>query len=178
MVPEVSNAIFKLFLPESIYRKENRTRDQNTNEKCGSHPSTYPQQQVPQERCLNSTSHFCGLLCFIFKMTGYTSTTDLWKDKMFRRIWTHYEKNIQAFKKRKTYKPSHKQARKNLQSLVHTWFMLFHFLFRWNYAYSFWGKKMTKFVSNLSETSFPWYIMDVATVIGDITTSSVSLELE
>lgn len=37
---------------------------------------------------------------------------------------------------------------------------------------------MTKFVSNLTETSFTWYIMDVATVIGDLTISSVSLELE
>lgn len=37
---------------------------------------------------------------------------------------------------------------------------------------------MTKFVANPSETSFLWYITDVATVIRDIATSNASLELE
>jgi len=37
---------------------------------------------------------------------------------------------------------------------------------------------MTKLVANLSETSFGRCIMDVATVIKDITTSNASLELE
>lgn len=37
---------------------------------------------------------------------------------------------------------------------------------------------MTKFVANLRETSFPRSIMDVATVIRDITPSNASLELQ
>lgn len=37
---------------------------------------------------------------------------------------------------------------------------------------------MAKSVVYLSETSFPKYIMDVSTVIRDITTRNASLELE
>lgn len=48
-----------------------------------------------------------------------------------------------------------------------------------NYAYILSeAKKMAKSVAYLSETSFPKYIMDVSTVIRDITTRNASLELE
>lgn len=47
-----------------------------------------------------------------------------------------------------------------------------------NNAYTFCGKKMTTSVSNLSETLFPQYIMDVTPVSRDVATSNASVELE
>lgn len=115
-------------------------RAQNTKGKGGSRPRAHPLQQVPQERRANSTSRFCGLPYFTFKMTGYTCLTDFMGRKKCLEECGHATNRIFTRLRKRTTPALSRQGK-----AFKVWFTLdLYFIITYfgaNYAYTFRGKK-------------------------------------